>query len=130
MIVTARQLEELHKRNGSNGHVTLPYRARLTPLAQDWFRHRSVKLGYADQEAPIAAPQASSLAPSREIAPAPIGAALWWCDGPCGPAKAALMAQSRESSISELPVTSDPNHLIDAIKTLARLMKSGTISAG
>ena len=31
MIFTARQLEELHR---SNGHVTLPYRARLTPLAQ------------------------------------------------------------------------------------------------
>ena len=31
MIFTARQLEELHR---TNGHVTLPYRARLSPLAQ------------------------------------------------------------------------------------------------
>ena len=32
MIVTARQLEDLHRQNGANGHVTLPYRARLSPL--------------------------------------------------------------------------------------------------
>ena len=38
MIVTARQLEDLYRANGSNGHVVLPYRARLTPLAQDWVK--------------------------------------------------------------------------------------------
>jgi len=133
MIVTARQLEELHKSNGSNGHVTLPYRARLTPLAQDWIRHRNVKLGYAEVEpAPSAAPQPSSLVSSREAktAPAPMGSALWWCEGPCGPAKAALMAQARESSITELSVPSDPNHLIDAIKLLARSIKSKKASNG
>ena len=38
MIVTARQLEDLHKSHGGNGRVTLPYRARLTPLAADYVR--------------------------------------------------------------------------------------------
>ena len=37
MIFTQRQIELLH--NG-NGHIVLPYRARLTPLAQDWVRQR------------------------------------------------------------------------------------------
>jgi len=135
MIVTARQLEDLHKRNGSNGHVTLPYRARLTPLAHDWLRHRNVKLEYGDHEAPIAAAHTEPLAPSRKTPPNDAagtqpGSSLWWCDGPCGPAKAALMTQSRESSISALAVTNDPNHLIDAIKTLGRSMRSGTASTG
>src|SRR5689334_6688340 len=131
MIVTARQLEELHKSNGSNGHVTLPYRARLTPLAQDWIRHRNVKLGYAEVEpAPSAAPQLSSLVSSRDAktAPAPIGSALWWCEGPCGPAKAALMAQARESSLNELALANDGNHLIPAIKKIADEIKSETLS--
>src|SRR3989442_1116205 len=35
MIVTERQLEDLHKQNGSNGHVTLPDPPRLTPLASE-----------------------------------------------------------------------------------------------
>ena len=47
MIFTARQLEELHR---GNGHVTLPYRARLTPLAQDWLRQKKLAIGYADVE--------------------------------------------------------------------------------
>ena len=34
MFLTARQLEDLHRANGSNGHLVLPYRARLTPLAE------------------------------------------------------------------------------------------------
>ena len=48
MIVTARQLEDLHRQNGGNGQVVLPYRARLTPLAQDWVRAKRVALGYSD----------------------------------------------------------------------------------
>jgi hypothetical protein len=50
MFVTVRQLEDLHKQNGANGHVTLPYRARLTPLASDWVRAKKVVLGYSDGE--------------------------------------------------------------------------------
>jgi ribose 5-phosphate isomerase RpiB len=131
MIVTARQLEDLHKSNGSNGHVTLPYRARLTPLAHDWLRQRNVQLGYADVEttSTAVAPQ-PPLAASQAPASTGPGSTLWWCDGPCGPAKAALMSQSKESSLSELAMTSDPNHLIDAIKILAQSIKSGRASHG
>ena len=48
MIITARQLEDLHKSHGGNGRVTLPYRARLTPLAADFVRTRKLTLGYSD----------------------------------------------------------------------------------
>ena len=51
MFVTVRQIEDLYKSNGSNGHVVLPYRARLTPLAQDWVRSKKVAVGYSDGEA-------------------------------------------------------------------------------
>ena len=47
MIFTARQLEDLHK---SNGHVVLPYGARLTPLAADWARAKKVQIGYGPDE--------------------------------------------------------------------------------
>ena len=101
MFFTARQLEDLHKSNGSNGHVTLPYRARLSPLAQDWVRARKIALGYSDAVAPASksAPGANqpgaALSPAKPATP---GTVLWWCDGPCGPAKAALTAQAKEST--------------------------------
>ena len=91
MIFTARQLEELHR---TNGHVTLPYRARLTPLAHDWLKQKKLTIGYADVEVKPVSPAERSqatLAISRPF--------VWWCDGPCGPAKAALMAQAKESNV-------------------------------
>ena len=111
MILTQRQLELLH--NG-NGHIVLPYRARLTPLAQDWVRQKKIAIGYADVETkpPI------STTP-RDEPPAPSRAVVWWCDGPCGPAKAALMAQAKESSLNELGVANDANQLVPAIKRIA-----------
>ena len=107
MIYTARQLEDLHKASGANGHVVLPYRAKLSPLAQDWVRLRKVKLGYADTAPTIRGVAAGSPGnpatglpvpsgvegPLRASEPTDIAAPLpyfWWCDGPCGPAKAAL----------------------------------------
>ena len=41
MIVTARQLQDLHRQSGGNGQITLPYRGRLTPLASDWIRAKN-----------------------------------------------------------------------------------------
>src|SRR5437764_10489590 len=111
MIFTARQLEELHR---SNGHLTLPYRARLTPLAQDWLKQKKIVLGYADVDVTPPAstsPRDESLASSRPF--------VWWCDGPCGPAKAAIMAQSKESSLNELGIANDANQLVGAIKKIA-----------
>jgi ribose 5-phosphate isomerase RpiB len=117
MIFTARQLEELHK---SNGHVVLPYRARLTPMAQDWIRVRKIAVGYSDDGATrenSAKPQAAGEAKTVG------GKFLWWCDGPCGPAKAALMAQAREADIGEIGAASDPQNLSSVIKELARVVK-------
>ena len=120
MIFTARQLEELHR---VNGHVTLPYRARLTPLAQDWLRQKKLAIGYADVEVKPVSP-AQRPEPTLAIS-RPFG---WWCDGPCGPAKAALMAQSKESSLNELGIANDANQLVPAIRKIADEIKSHRLS--
>ena len=129
MIFTARQLEDLHK---SNGHVVLPYGARLTPLAVDWARAKKIVIGYGPDElvkgqgkkveavgaAGIAMPQATA------------GAFLWWCDGPCGAAKAAVGAQAKESSLGAVGVTEDAKHLVAAIKRIALAVKEGKSEGG
>lgn len=135
MIVTARQLEDLHKQNGSNGHVTLPYRARLTPLAGDWIRARKIVVGYGEMGASpgggpsVAKPQAAE---PKEAAPgtgsgSPAGAFLWWCDGPCGPAKAAVIAHERESSLRAIEHPADAKQLVKVIASVAAQVKSGRI---
>ena len=135
MIFTARQLEELHK---SNGHVTLPVGARLTPMAHDWTRSRKVAVVYDGQLTPAAgaasaarssavqAPQA--IAPSS--APAPAGQILWWCDGPCGAAKAALAAVGREANVAPMTINAELKFLVGAIKHLAKEIKSDRAAAG
>ena len=130
MIVTARQIEELHKQNGANGHVTLPYRARLSPLAADWVKAKRVALGYSDAGADDGATTAKGEAPVGGPGVSPAGAVLWWCDGPCGPAKAALVACEKESSLRALDVTRDANRIVAAVKALASEVKSGRAQAG
>src|SRR3954451_22389596 len=118
MIVTARQLEDLHRSNGANGHVTLPYRARLTPLASDWVRAKKVVLGYSDGEAEKPAASTGEFSGRAQLAgfaaapapmpgTAPAGALLWWCDGHSGPAKAALVAHEKEARLAPLNVPSE-----------------------
>jgi hypothetical protein len=125
MILTARQLEDLHKSTGSNGHVTLPRQARLTPNAQDWLKQRRIEVGFVDGDA--VNPRGTASAPETR---SPGGASfLWWCDGPCGPAKAAIVTQSRESDLKELAIAQDRNHLVAAIKAIAAQVKSNQ-SAG
>ena len=139
MIYTARQLEDLHK---TNGHVTLPVGARLTPMANDWARSKKVAIVFDGQASPAAgaasaarssalssssqAPQA--LAPSN--APAPAGQILWWCDGPCGAAKAALAAVAREANVAAMPINAEPKFLVGAIKHLANEIKADRATAG
>src|SRR5438552_10777800 len=134
MIVTARQLEDLHKQNGANGHVTLPYRARLTPLASDWVRKRKVVVGYSDGEAKTEAPRAHEFSERAQRAgpatPESTGAVIWWCDGPCGPAKAALVAQEKQSPLRALDLPQDANRIASVVKTLASEVKSGRAAAG
>jgi hypothetical protein len=120
MIVTARQLEDLHRQNGGNGQITLPYRARLTPLAVDWVRARKVAIGYSDEQATSTAakPQASTSPAS------PTGCFLWWSDGPCGPAKAAVMAQAKESNIQSLDRPADAKQLVAVMKDVATRVRN------
>ena len=140
MFVTVRQLEDLYRRDGSNGHVTLPYRARLTPLAQDWVRSKRVALGYSDADAPApkeasANTAAEAAAPGRSagaatsVALSSSSTTLWWCDGPCGPAKAALVAYEKESSLRPLDLPQDPRRVASVVKTIAGEIKSGRVGA-
>ena len=132
MFVTVRQLEDLHRRNGANGHVTLPYRARLTPLAQDWVRSKRVVLGYSDGEAHApnapASPAGAAASAAQQSSAGPTGATLWWCDGACGPAKAALVAYEKESLLRPLDVPQDARRIGTVVKSVAAQVKSGSAS--
>jgi hypothetical protein len=129
MIFTARQLQDLQGNGQSKDQIVLPYGSRLTPLAVDWARSKRVKIGYGPAE------MAESKKPSQiETTPtaSPWGAAtlLWWCDGPCGAAKAALAAQSRESNLAPIDLPSEPTQLPSAIKRLASGVKAGQAGGG
>jgi hypothetical protein len=128
MIFTARQLEDLHK---SNGHVVLPYGARLTPLAVDWARSKKIAVGYGPDDL-----VKSSTGAKREVEapsePSSTAAAafLWWCDGPCGAAKAAVGALAKESNLSAIDIPSDLKQLLPVIKKLATSVKEGKATGG
>jgi ribose 5-phosphate isomerase RpiB len=152
MIVTARQLEDLHRQNGGNGSVVLPYRARLTPLAQDWVKAKRVALGYGDVGAKpgngngasvvvasAAAPAAKSGAKSdaccttcaHDAGPCSSSTAyLWWCDGPCGPAKAALTVHEKESGLKALQAPAGAGQIVPVLKRLAAEVKAGHAAGG
>jgi len=133
MIFTARQLEDLHK---TNGHVTVPVGARVTPLGQDWLRHKNIALKHGTNGAPPPKPAASAVGPAAVVQKAlpitfaPTGTLLWWCDGPCGQAKGAIAAQSRESSLQPLDIPATADNLVPAIKRIAIEVKSGRASGG
>jgi ribose 5-phosphate isomerase RpiB len=125
MIFTARQIEDLHK---ANGHVQLPVGARLSPLASDWLRKKKVAVVYGDRQS---VKEKESATPSRlTVATPSIGATLWWCDGPCGQAKAALAAQARETNLQPMPIGTEPKHVVAAVKHLAGEIKADRASAG
>jgi hypothetical protein len=141
MIFTARQLEDLHRTSGSNGQIVLPYRARLTPLANDFIRSRKIQVGYSDagfQQPTQPTANAHCACPHTEPGTPPpasssasaLGNFLWWTDGPSGAAKAAVTAQAKESVLTPLPVANDAKQLIPAIKALAQDVKSGRALAG
>lgn len=132
MIFTARQLQDLHR---NNGHVTLPVGARLTPLASDWVRHKRIRVQYGADAAVSSAgklqpPAVSPASPAIPSPPAGAGEVLWWCDGPCGQAKAALAQQARESSLAPMQVTAEPKYIVQAVKSLAREIREGRAAAG
>jgi hypothetical protein len=131
MIFTARQLEDLHK---TNGHVTLPLGARLTPMACDWARSRKVAIAFDGQSAQAgvatSVARSSVAEPLAPSAPAPAGQILWWCDGPCGAAKAALASIGREANVAPMAINAEPKFLVGAIKHLAKEIKSDRAAAG
>jgi len=153
MIVTARQLQDLHARGSGDGQIVLPYGARLTPLAADWIRSKRISVGYGPGsllpnfpspgtpgETSLSSSASfgtmggglSSPKPSPQPSPGVLGEAviLWWCDGPCGAAKAALAAQSRETTLAPIDLTSEPTQLTAVIKHLATQIKSAHANGG
>ncbi|HET6249029.1 MAG TPA: hypothetical protein VFE47_15130 [Tepidisphaeraceae bacterium] len=138
MIITARQLEDLHKSHGGNGRVTLPYHARLTPLAADYVRAKKLALGYSDVASPTPA-TANNASPIQPLAASRTtdaasrttnSAFLWWCDGPCGPAKAAVVQEEKQSNLRPLDKPQDAKQIVAAIKALAAEIKSGRATGG
>jgi hypothetical protein len=131
MIFTARQLEDLHK---SNGHVVLPYGARLTPLAVDWARGKKIAVGYGPDElvkSSSASKPAQGIGGTDAAKPqATTGAFLWWCDGPCGAAKAAVGALAKESNLSDVNLPADAKQLVLVIKRMAAAAKEGKAGGG
>jgi len=134
MIFTARQLEDLHRTNG-NGQLVLPYGARLTPLAADWIRSRKINVGYGPDEIvktnsnkASSVPEAIRAKPQAEVGSA--GSFLWWCDGPCGAAKAAVGALGKESNVAGIDILPEPRQLVPVIKRLAIGVKSGDAAGG
>lgn len=148
MIVTARQLDDLHRQNGGNGHVVLPYRARLTPLAQDWIKAKRVALGYSDIATPGNGGNGTGVALASATAPAEAKPAdgccskcahagpccstayLWWCDGPNGPAKAALTTHEKESGLKALDAPAGAKQIVPVVKKLAAEVKAGRAAGG
>src|SRR5260221_4593816 len=135
MIITARQLEDIHRRNGGNGHLTLPYRALLTPLATDWVKSRRIVLGYSSIASPTTNVQATAsnagtppaaALPFAETSATPI---LYWCDGPCGPAKAAVVAHEKQSNLRQLDKPSDAREIVTVVKAIASEIKAQRASA-
>jgi hypothetical protein len=122
MMVTARQLADLHKAAGGKGQIVLPYRARLTPLAADWVRSGKVTIGYSD-----AAATASEKPAEKPVAasPAATGGFLWWCDGPCGQVKAAISMEARQTGMREIDPSPAKCPLTAALKIVGGEVKGG-----
>jgi ribose 5-phosphate isomerase RpiB len=126
MIYTQRQLESLLK---IHGQIVLPYRARLSPLAQDWVQSKKIAIGYSDSDS-SAISHSSKPASIAEPTPAVsmTGGFGWWCDGPCGPSKAAIISLEREANLRMLDIPQHESNTVQAIKTIAQKLKTKEIS--
>ncbi|HZZ45134.1 MAG TPA: RpiB/LacA/LacB family sugar-phosphate isomerase [Tepidisphaeraceae bacterium] len=122
MIFSARQLEDLFK---ATGQIALPRAARLTPLAHDWLKSRKLVPAYTDLSAPATAASSLPLSPIPTLQ----SSYLYWCDGPCGIAKAALSAH-RDVSLTPLQTPADPAKILTVAKELANALKSNSIAGG
>src|SRR6476620_2430933 len=119
MIFSARQLEEMHKATGA---IALPRAARLTPLAQDWLKSRKLVAVYTDLSEGA---KGGAVVGAHPPAAAPSGGQwVWWCDGPCGMAKAALSAH-RDVNLVGLQTAADAGKTLTVAKELATQLKGG-----
>jgi len=136
MIYTARQLADLQRAGGA---IILPYGARLTPLAKDWARQRKISIGYGEAEIISAALSAFTPTEPHPHADANAGGApnstgtaslLWWVDGPCGAAKAALAGLQSQTPLALRQIAIDPARSIEVAKLIAREVASGNANGG
>lgn len=122
MILTQRQIEQLIKQHGK---LVLPFRARLTPSAQDYLRHNKLTPSYDEVKIE---PKATGVNPCV-IAPAR-SRFLWWSDGPCGICKAAVGMTAREAALEPMPILEDASRAISAIRTLDQSVASNNAHGG
>lgn len=118
MIFTQRQLEHLLK---THGRIVLPFRARLSPQAQDWVRHSKVQIDYSDDQ-PRAADSCACVKRARPY--------LWWSDGPDGVAKAAITMSAREVQLQPMAILEDASRAVAAIRHLNRQVKDNQAAGG
>ena len=126
MILTARQLEHMLK---TTGRIVLPYRARLTPSAQDFVRHNKVTIGYDNinlDPKSLKATQTVGLTNAPKAGPE----FLWWSDGPDGVAKAAIGMASREVTLSAMAILSDASRVTSAVRQLTQDIASNKAVGG
>lgn len=132
MFFTARQLEQMHR---TSGCIVLPYRARLTPAARDWVRLKKVPIGYGDEAmAQSTVSCCDGPGPKSGSDRAADGATglplLWWCDGPCAAARAAIVDMGRETNLVPVDIAGDPKRIIEVVKHLASEVKAGRAAGG
>ncbi len=125
MFFTARQLEQMHK---AQGRIVLPYSARLTPAARDWLKLKNLTIGYGDES--MSSSCVSCCDSDKKIEAAPALPWLWWCDGPCGATKAAIVGMSKEANLSAMDLANDPKRIVEVVKTLAGEVKAGRAAGG
>ncbi|CAN5707676.1 hypothetical protein BH09PLA1_BH09PLA1_11580 [soil metagenome] len=124
MIVTARQLEELHREGGKNGCIALRAGTRLSPLARDWLRNAKVEIDYVDGHEIHVRDERSQVRSARPRR------AVWWCDGPCPVAKAALMVQEYFVNLRPIPASSSANQTAVAVRQVANEIATRRADAG
>lgn len=123
MFYTARQLQQMHR---THGRIVLPYRARLTPMARDWVKRSGVTIGYAECALDCANKQPDAQ-PAAAASASPL---LWWCDGPCGTVKAAIVTVSKQAPLVEMPLSADAGKVAAAVQVIAESVKQGAAAGG
>lgn len=116
MIYTARQLERLL---ADEGRIVLPYQARLTPLAADWVRSKRVQVGYSNVS-PKAEASAATSQPQAPVVGTSASPLRYWCDGPCGQAKAALSHLAKQNQLRQIDITADVKQTAEVVRLLKR----------